>query len=190
MADQPFRKLQASRPDNSSSSPSSTNPHHLVYASQRAQVLFGSYRRGDANDPERYVAAIAAVLAHYDAELIREVTDPNTGIQTTEKYETWLPNVGELKRYCDGIIAHRQNLARLGPPRQPVAPLPRPEALAGDMASCHVPHTHAKYPSLLEWSVTANPRCWRMGVNSDGVPGIWIDYGTFSARFPNMRGAA
>jgi hypothetical protein len=29
-----------------------------------------------------------------------------------------------------------------------------------------------------------------MGVNSDGVPGIWIDYGTFSARFPNMRGAA
>lgn len=71
--------------------------------------------------------AVAAVLAGYDTELIREVTDPRTGISTDERYATWPPNSGELKIYCEGKAAvnarikqcsqmPRQNLVRLAPP--------------------------------------------------------------------------
>jgi hypothetical protein len=74
---------------------------------ERAKVLFGCYRRGDANDPEQYVASIAAVLTIYDPELIRIVTDPRTGISTSEKFATFMPNSGELKIYCDDLAAKR-----------------------------------------------------------------------------------
>jgi hypothetical protein len=78
---------------------------------ERAKVLFGSYRRGDANDPDAYVAAVAAVLSLYDADLIREVTDPRTGIMTSEKYMSFMLNAGELKVYCEGIAARRDRLS-------------------------------------------------------------------------------
>jgi hypothetical protein len=145
-------------------------------------MLFSCYRRGDANNPEGYVAAITAVLSLYDADLIREVTDPRTGIQTTEKFETFLPNAGELKRYCDAKVAHRESLQRLGPPIRRRIALERPPREPGDLATVHVPHTHARYPSLLEWSVGANPRLWRMGVSSDGVHGIWVTIGIWTGR--------
>jgi hypothetical protein len=33
------------------------------YAAERARLLLGCYRTGDANDPETYVAAITAILS-------------------------------------------------------------------------------------------------------------------------------
>ena len=69
-----------------------------VYAAERARLLFGCYRKGDANDPETYAAAIAAVLSQYDAETIRYVTDPRTGIASKT---TFMPNPGEVKRACE-----------------------------------------------------------------------------------------
>lgn len=79
-------------------SESSTNQRQAAYAVERAEVLFGCYRKGDANDPETYVAAIAAVLADYPAETIRFVTDPRTGIPSRV---SWMPTVGEVKRACE-----------------------------------------------------------------------------------------
>ena len=64
---------------------------------ERAALLFGCYRRGDANDPDTYVAAVAAVLSLYEPDIIREATDPRTGIQTAEKFAAFMPNAGELK---------------------------------------------------------------------------------------------
>jgi len=168
----PFTPL----PKTSSSTSERSNNPISSYSVERAQTLFGNYRRGDANDPQRYVAAIAAVLSLYDASLQREVTDPRTGIHTTEKFKTWLPNVGELKAYCDAIVAHRENLKRLGPPSRAFIPLPPPRQ-PGDLATVHVPHTHSRYAGLIEWSATANPRLWKLGVNSEGVPGIWVAFG-------------
>ncbi len=92
----------------------STSPHQAAYAAERAKVLFGSYRRGDANDPDAYVAAVTAVLAMYDTDIIREVTDPRTGIATNEKYMSFMPNAGEIKVYCDGIATRKERLQRLG----------------------------------------------------------------------------
>lgn len=158
------------------SSRPSTNQLQL-YASQRAEVLFGCYRRGDANDPERYVAAVAAVLSLYDFELIREVTDPRTGIMTTEKFAAFMPNAGELRIYCEAQAARKDRLRRLGERRIPVAAnmrLEPPEQPQGYLANVHIPAGHVRYAALAIWAKTAEPRLWKFGKSSDGVDGIWI----------------
>ena len=58
----------------------------LDYAAVRARILFGCYRKGDANDPETYTAAITAILAEYEPEVIQRVTDPRTGIPRQLKF--------------------------------------------------------------------------------------------------------
>jgi hypothetical protein len=152
----------------------------LAYASQRAEVLFGCYRRGDANDPERYVAAIAAVLSDYDFDLMKEVTDPRTGICSTEKFMTFMPNAGELKVYCETQAARKDRLQRLGArrPAHPgerrlAGPDPR-DAPDGAYANVHVPASNVRYAALVEWSKTAEPNLWKFGKSSDDRDGIWI----------------
>jgi hypothetical protein len=100
------------------------------YAAERARLLFGCYRKGEANDPETYAAAIAAVLADYQPETIRYVTDPRTGIASKT---TFMPNPGEIKKACEDYegpmrramaqeAAERRQLAerkRLMPPEGP-----------------------------------------------------------------------
>src|ERR1700682_6540100 len=135
MGDEPYT---TQRTTSSSASRRSTSPHRAAYAAERAKVLFGSYRRGDANDPDAYVAAIAAVLSMYDSDLVREVTDPRTGICTTEKYMSFMPNAGELKVYCEGQAARKERLRRLGelPPADfRRALLPPPPHAPGDLAT-------------------------------------------------------
>jgi hypothetical protein len=146
-------------------------------------VLFGSYRRGDANDPDAYVAAIAAVLSGYETDLIREVTDPRTGICTTEKYMSFMPNAGELKFYCEGVAARRQRMQRLGalpPPDFSRARLAPPQPAPGDLATVFVPATDTRYPSLVEWAKTAEPRLWKYDAHAR--PGIWVSYDTWDNR--------
>lgn len=68
------------------------------FAAKRALILFGCYRKGDANDPETYTAAITAVLAEYSPEVIQRVTDPRTGLPRTMKF---MPNVAEVSEACE-----------------------------------------------------------------------------------------
>ncbi len=136
--------------------------------------MFGSYRRGDANDPETFVAAIGAVLARYEPDLIREVTDPNTGIQATEKFMTFMPQPGELKVYCDAVAARKDRLQRLGERRVPdphQARLAAPEARPGDWANVFVRSDNPRYERVCTWAKTADPRLWRADVG-----GIWVGY--------------
>lgn len=148
---------------------------------ERAKVLFGSYRRGDANDPDAYVAAIAAVLSSYDADLIRVVTDPRSGIATTEKFMAFMPNAGELKVYCDSVGAQRDRVKRLGSlpaPNFNRERLPRPEPMPGDLATVFVPSGNPRYPALVDWAKTADPRKWKY----DGRPGILVAYDIWDQR--------
>jgi hypothetical protein len=157
----------------------------MAYAAERAKVLFGSYRRGDANDPDRYVAAIAKVLSSHDTDLIREVTDPETGISATEKFMTFMPNAGELKVYCDAVAARRDRIKKLGSlPRIDftLPRLPRPPVRPGDLATVFVPSDNGRYPQFVEWSKTADPKLWKFGVSSDKRQGIWISYDTWDLR--------
>jgi hypothetical protein len=157
----------------------STN-QRLSYATQRAEVLFGSYRRGDANDPERYVTAIAAVLTLYDFDLMREVTDPRTGIQNTEEFMTFMPQSGELKRYCDKVAAHRERIAKMASLPRPAPASHRLEAPIardpGSLANVFVPQGHGRYAKLVEWTQTADPKFWKFGHSSDNRPGIWVSH--------------
>jgi hypothetical protein len=76
----------------------STSRLQQNYAAERARILFGCYRKGDANDPEVYTAAITAILAEYSAEVIQLVTDPRTGIPRKMKF---MPNPAEVAEECD-----------------------------------------------------------------------------------------
>ena len=80
------------------SSESAISTDHLIFAAQRAKLLFGCYRKGDANDPETYTAAVMAILAEYPKEVIHYVTDPRTGIPRKSKF---MPNPAEVSEACD-----------------------------------------------------------------------------------------
>lgn len=72
-------------------------PDQASFAADRALVLFGCFRKGDANDPDTYTAAITAVLSEYPAEVIQHVTDPRTGIA---RKINWLPTIAEVDAAC------------------------------------------------------------------------------------------
>lgn len=113
---------------------------------KRATLLFGCYRRGDANDPDIYVAAIAAVLAMYDDEIIMSVTDPRSGITTTDKFGAFPPNSGEMKAYCDGVASRQDRIghyASLPRPAGRVA-LPAPPPKDGRRANLFIPRQNTQ----------------------------------------------
>lgn len=69
-----------------------------AYATQRAKLLLGCYRTGDANDPDTYVAAISATLARYSEQIITDVTHPVSGLPAKK---SWLPTVKEVFDACE-----------------------------------------------------------------------------------------
>jgi hypothetical protein len=71
-------------------------------AAKRAAILLGCYRKGDAEEPEIYAAALASVLASYPQEVSYRVTDPRTGIAGRSK---WLPTVAEVREACEAEMA-------------------------------------------------------------------------------------
>lgn len=126
------------------------------------------------------MAACAAVLSSYSLEVIREVTDPRTGIAATEKFAAFMPNAGELKIYCDGVAAFRERMAkaRTLPPVVPLhMRLGAPQRPPGRRANFFVPANHERYPALVAWSATADDALWYFGKSSDGRDGIWIGRG-------------
>jgi hypothetical protein len=179
MGDEPYTKPQTTFSQRSGHSTNS----RLEYATIRAKLLFGCYRRGDANDPETYVAAVAAVLCGYENELIREVTDPRTGIHTSEKFQTFPPNVGELKGYCEALAIRKERLKRLGDLPRPDfrrGRLEAPEAAPGSLAQVFVPEGHQRYADLVGWCRTAPHKFWKFGPSSDGRAGLWVAHGAWS----------
>jgi hypothetical protein len=84
------------------------------YAAERAALLLGCYRTGEANDPETYVTAIMAVLARYPEQVITDVTHPATGLP---KKKGWLPTVKEVFDACEEAVEfsvnHQARLKRI-----------------------------------------------------------------------------
>lgn len=70
------------------------------YAAERARLLLGCYRTGEANDPETYVAAVTATLAHFPEDVVTKVTHPIFGLP---KEKSWLPTVKEVHEACEKI---------------------------------------------------------------------------------------
>ena len=82
----------------------------LTEAKKGAARLLGCFRAGDANDPETYTAAVIAVLNRYPIEVIREVTEPATGLPSISK---WLPTISEIRNECDVLVGRIETRARL-----------------------------------------------------------------------------
>lgn len=103
------------RPSESTSLRKSSSDHDQAsFPAQRAAVLFGCFRKGDANDPETYTAAVTAILAEYPEEVIQFVTDPRTGIA---RKNNWLPTLAEVDAACiehAQFVEKRDQLVRKG----------------------------------------------------------------------------
>ena len=84
------------------------------YAAERAKLLLGCYRTGEANDPVTYVAAITSILARYPEDVITTITHPATGLP---KQKSWLPTIKEVSDACEAAaefnIQHEARLKRV-----------------------------------------------------------------------------
>lgn len=100
----------------SESLPASTARQEALtsYAAERAKLLLGCFRTGEANDPVTYVAAVTAILAQYPEEVITSVTHPVTGLP---KAKNWLPTVKEVSDACEAayepIVQQELRLKRI-----------------------------------------------------------------------------
>lgn len=72
------------------------------YAAKRARLMFGCFRKGEANDPDTYVAAITATLSKFPREVITAVTHPTEGLPIKQE---WLPSVKNVYDACEAEMA-------------------------------------------------------------------------------------
>lgn len=64
----------------------------------RVRLMFGCYRKSDANDPETYIVAACAVLSRYPSDIVIAVTDPVNGLPSALQF---VPTIKEIKDACD-----------------------------------------------------------------------------------------
>ena len=67
-------------------------------AEEFAAILYGCYRRTDADSPEIFLSAAIAVLCGYPESVVRAVCDPRNGLPRRSKFP---PNIYELTEACD-----------------------------------------------------------------------------------------
>src|SRR6185436_2841024 len=70
----------------------------LDFATAKARLMLGCYRKGEANDPQTYATAVAAMLAQYPEEVIEAVTSPLSGLPSRTDF---MPTLKELKEACE-----------------------------------------------------------------------------------------
>jgi hypothetical protein len=86
-------------------------------------LLFGQFRKGDANDPDIWVRSVVRVLAEYPELVVVKVTDPRSGLARKSPF---LPNIYDIVQACDEWSVRLTGANRLltddDPPRlQPVS---------------------------------------------------------------------
>jgi hypothetical protein len=180
MGDEPYttqRKTSSARSDHSRVN------LQAEYAAERAGLMFGCYRRGDANNPDTYVAAVAMVLSKYAVEVIKAVTDPYAGLPSKKKENGYsgLPDVADVREACDdeaGRIARMERYSKLPAPDFNRPRLAAPQRVPGDLATVFVPMENPRYAELLDWARTADGRLWKV----DDRPGIWVSHDTWDRR--------
>jgi hypothetical protein len=151
------------------------NPSQASYATERARLMFGCYRKGDANDADTYVAAVSAVLTGYSPSVIHRVTDPRSGLP--RRY-SFMPTVKEVVDECEAEEKRLDAIKRLGARH----PMPRLAGPQFHRANVFVPITAPQYNDMVEKSKTGDPNEWRM---DDKRPGIWVVFDWINVKPPN-----
>jgi hypothetical protein len=140
-------------------------------AAYHAKLILGCYRVGDANDPEIYVAAVAALLSRYPSDIGTRLSDPKDGIAGRIK---WLPSVSEIREECDRLQAadvaaakRRADVAEQFRLRQERTPAPS----APDPYNVFVPTFAPQYRAMVE-------RGGRPGVSLEDKTrgGVWVPH--------------
>jgi hypothetical protein len=139
----------------------------------RAKYMFACYRRDDANDPEMYVMAIAAVLGQYPRSIVEYATDPRSGLPSKLK---WPPSAAEVTEFCDAERERAHKMSKPGPTfrkREYVPPRNDP----GCWANCFVGPESPNYAAAIAFtqSPDADSRAWKFG-EFRGIQGIWVAY--------------
>lgn len=145
-------------------------------ATERAKILLGCYRKGDATDPEIYVRAIACVLLDYDDWVMVEATHPATGVQATEKFKSWPPNSGEMKAFCEDMAKRAAKYAvydKLPKPDMTPRLPPPPDTRAGRCANLFIPDTAPHYAAMVERAKNEDPKDWLLVRGGIRIPLDW-----------------
>jgi hypothetical protein len=70
---------------------------------------------------------LALTFGDYPASIVQYAADPRTGVVC--KFPMGLPNVGQIKEFCDGILARQERIAHyagLGPSKRYEPPPVKP----------------------------------------------------------------
>lgn len=67
--------------------------------------MFGCFRKGEANDPDTYVAAITSTLTKYPEDIVIMVTHPSSGLPVMTDF---LPSVKEVYEACESYMQPRR----------------------------------------------------------------------------------
>lgn len=145
----------------------------LDYAAERADLMFGCYRRGDANNAETYVTAISAVLIHYSPDVVKAVTDPYSGLPSRKKENGYsgMPDVADVKEACEHEARRLVRMAEYAKRPIVLKRLPRPAASPGDFANVLVGKDTPQYGRVLTMIEGADVRDWKW---DDRGRGIWV----------------
>lgn len=103
-------------------SPKPSPKSEVGFVITRIELLMGSYRKTDYQNPEAFIATLVAILEEYPPEIVEYVTDPKTGLQRRLKFP---PTSAEVVEACAAEIAWRTKVAQ-NSSLSPVPRLPRP----------------------------------------------------------------
>lgn len=156
--------LASPKPQTAGNSTSLPSP---AYCLSRAEMMFGCYRKDEAQNPETYCAAISATLGLYPKAVVDFVTDPRTGIPSESK---WLPNVAEVRVFCNSAAARMKALAEPTVKKSTRRYDPLPPAKWWDL---FVPNTVTGYDKMLARAETAKPEYYKYDRGGIWVPHIW-----------------
>jgi hypothetical protein len=122
----------------------------------------GAYRKSDYQDPDCYMSQMLTVLERYPDPVVREATDPASGIQSTAK---WPPSIAELKEVLEYFAARQQRVEKY---QGMVPEAPRIEGPKGPPAGTVL--VGPNHPRFIELG-SRNP--WQ---NAEGlwVPAGWL----------------
>lgn len=79
----------------------------VIFSTEKARLLLGQFRRGEANDPATFVTSVAAILSRYPDGIVLHVTDPRTGLASKGD---WLPTIHEIVVECERLAEQEHRI--------------------------------------------------------------------------------
>jgi hypothetical protein len=124
-------------------------------AAKRAAIMIGVMRRGDVSDPDMYMAGIVDVLRRYPLDVVIAVTEPGSGLPSTDEF---YPTPTRVREACEAIEGPRRRIREWD--ARAVAQVQERARIAGDPVPTpeEVRTALAKQKIAISLPATAEPR--------------------------------